>query len=106
MYWQVTGITNDFSKVKPGNLFVAEMHPDNDYDGHMFVEWAVEKGANTIVAEIDVPGLSELARTKAQELQNEEYAKAAIEVRHAHLLAGTFSARTLSLRPLHRACIA
>ena len=56
---EITGVRYDSRRVGPGNLFVAVRGAC--FDGHSFIEQAVEKGAVAIVGE--KPGLSKRATT-------------------------------------------
>jgi len=46
---EIFGITDDSRKVKPGDLFVAVK--GNGFDGHQFIQIAIEKGAAAILCE-------------------------------------------------------
>ena len=48
---EITGISYDSRRVKPGNMFVAM--PGEKTDGHRFVEAAIDRGAAAIVLEQD-----------------------------------------------------
>ena len=48
---QITGLSYDSRKVKPGDLFVAI--PGFKVDGHKFIPQAIQNGASTIIAERD-----------------------------------------------------
>jgi UDP-N-acetylmuramoyl-L-alanyl-D-glutamate--2,6-diaminopimelate ligase len=50
---EITGITTDTRRVRPGNLFVAI--PGTRLDGHDFLADAVARGAAAVVVERDVP---------------------------------------------------
>ena len=56
---EITGVRYDSRRVGPGNLFVAVRGAC--FDGHSFIEQAVEKGAVAIIGE--KPGLSKRATT-------------------------------------------
>ncbi|MCA2981373.1 MAG: UDP-N-acetylmuramoyl-L-alanyl-D-glutamate--2,6-diaminopimelate ligase [Myxococcaceae bacterium] len=53
---EVTGLTTDSRRVKPGDLFIAV--PGATADGTQFARAAVEQGAVAVLAEKPVPGLS------------------------------------------------
>lgn len=78
---EVTGVTSDSRRVRPGNLFVAL--PGEHFDGHAFVDQAVRAGATGVLVErpVSVPAgvgicqvpsvvaaLAELARYHRQRL--------------------------------------
>ncbi len=46
---EITGVRYDSRRVMPGNLFVAVR--GGTFDGHSFIEQAVEKGAVAVVGE-------------------------------------------------------
>ena len=53
---EITGVTADSRRVKPGYLFAAL--PGSKLDGRRFVTAAIDAGAAAIIAGEDMPGLS------------------------------------------------
>ncbi|MBS3751607.1 MAG: hypothetical protein KGY39_08905, partial [Anaerolineales bacterium] len=55
---EITGICLDSREIKPGNLFVAST--GTMFNGHAFIDQAVEKGAAAVVGSQPAGGLSHL----------------------------------------------
>jgi UDP-N-acetylmuramoyl-L-alanyl-D-glutamate--2,6-diaminopimelate ligase len=51
----VSGLTADSRKVRPGNIFIAWV--GNNYDGHRYIDDALEKGAVAVVGTRSLVGL-------------------------------------------------
>ena len=51
---QIRGIQHDSRAVRPGDVFVCAQ--GGQYDGHLFIDDAIERGAVIILAQLQIPG--------------------------------------------------
>jgi UDP-N-acetylmuramoyl-L-alanyl-D-glutamate--2,6-diaminopimelate ligase len=83
--WEVTGCSDDHRRLEPGQVFVAIRQAQPEYDGHVFVREALERGAAGVVVECPSPDAGRLQMVVPDAL--------AAYARICHALAGDPSRR-------------
>ena len=80
---EITNVTNDSRKIEKGGVFVAIS--GMEFDGHKFIDKAIENGANTIVVTQDTQKIEGINYIKVEDARIALAQISNVEIGRAHV---------------------